>query len=239
MRHIQYVDGAHGSVDPWDPIDDDADDSAPTVKSDAVADLRAKAADPTVWLRSEQMTQTEVCLRLARHLLSSRIAAADVRVSLTGHELSRRRTIHFPVIRFLRERGITRVGQSSDWRGEYTLHGSAHTLHLEAAPETPDLVTMLECGRRLVVHASRGLLRESRSSGDHKVLRSMLGLAMTFDDCSANDVIAVAVPRSQRFRALASKFRELPLVRAAGLLVVTVDRAGCVEGLSVGREVPK
>src|SRR4051794_37323591 len=103
--HIPYVDGLHGSVDPFADSDEEDDYS--------LADLPALAgpsdkpapltADPAVWLASTYMTQTELALRLARHLITSRLASGDVQVSLTAYELTRRGKPHFPVERFLVE----------------------------------------------------------------------------------------------------------------------------------------
>jgi hypothetical protein len=39
------------------------------------------------------------------------------------------------------------------------------------------------------------------------------------------------VPRSPRFRTLATEWRDTPAVVRAGLLILTVDRAGNVDGL--------
>jgi hypothetical protein len=46
--------------------------------------------DPDPWLKASEMTQTEVSLRLARHLLAQKLAGSDVSVALTGYELTRR-----------------------------------------------------------------------------------------------------------------------------------------------------
>src|SRR6476661_5726772 len=68
------------------------------------------AAKRDVWLDDRKMTQTEVGLRLATFLLSSRLAATPVIVTLSGYELARDDKPLFPVRRYLTER----LGYSPD-----------------------------------------------------------------------------------------------------------------------------
>ncbi len=187
------------------------------------------------------MSRTETCLRLARHVLVSRIAASDIHVCLTGHELTRRGKPHFPAVRFLGDRGFVRRASTHEWCGEYASKDSPIAIHLADGAHATDGVdgvdvrTTLADGRRLLVHATRGSLRETRSSGEHKVLRAVIGRALTFEGYQPTDIPAVAVPRSARFHKLASAWRESPLMQRSGLQILTVDRAGNVSGLTVGQ----
>jgi hypothetical protein len=231
--HIPYIDGVHGYYDPFGADADDSDDDGPEETRRAAGRLEP---DPAVWLTARTMTRTEVALRLARWLLTSHLAQANVAVFLSGHELTRRGTPVFPVQRFLTERGCTRVGSGKDdWRGEYLMKGVPHALALEPSGDGPDVVAPLGSDRRLVVHATRGTISPTRSPGEHKLLRGAMGRAVSFEEHCAGDVAVVAVPRSLRFRALASRWRESALVLRAGLLILTVDRTGYVEGFPTGQ----
>lgn len=201
-------------------------------------DPRPLLIDPTRALPGAFMSRTETCLRLARHLLVSGVAASDVYVSLSGYELTRRGKPHFPAALFLGDRGFVRrlsTQRAHEWCGEYASKDSAHSVHLVAAANAADVVTNLADGRRLLVHASRGSLHETRSSGEHKVLRGVIGRALTFERYEPTDIPAVAVPRSASFHRLASAWRRCPLVQRAGIQILTVDRAGNVSGLIFGQ----
>jgi hypothetical protein len=188
-------------------------------------------ADPAVWLAATQMTQTEVSLRLARFLHAEGLSASDVDVALTGYELTRHERPRFPVVRFLTERGFARCQGGEEWRGAYRLSGATHGLRLHSEPDAGDVVARLASGERFIAHVSRGLLADSRSPAEHKLLRGVLGRAITFEHTEPRDVQVVAVPRSKRFRLLAARWRGAVGVARAGVHILTVDRAGTVDGL--------
>jgi hypothetical protein len=222
------------NADPAPPEDDDD-------LSNPISSLRLRLPEPeypknpAVWLTATLMSRTEVSLRLARYLLHNRLTSSDVHVSLTGYELTRRWKPKFPVERFLRERSCLREGFGDDWRGIYTMKGAHHVLTLDSAPLAADVTAMLLSKDRLVAHVSRGTLKSSRSSAEHKALRSVIGRALTFEHYQPNDIMAAVVPRSLRYRALAARWRQsLPIVRT-GLLILTVDRTGRVHGLEPGK----
>jgi len=224
--------------------DDDAD-PAPAEDGDElqkiISTLRLRRPEreypknPAVWLTANLMSRTEASLRLARHLLHDRLARSDVHVSLTGYELTRREKPKFPVERFLSERSCLREGVGEDWRGTYTMKGADHALRLDSAPRTGDVTAMLLSGDRLVAHVSRGTLKPSRSSAEHRALRAVIGRALTFEHYRPNDIMAAVVPRSPRYRALASRWCQSPAIARTGLLLLTVDRTGHVYGLEPGK----
>jgi hypothetical protein len=190
--------------------------------------------DPALWLDSHVMTRTEVSLRLARWLLERRIAVGDVRVALTTYELTRRERPRFPVVRFLSERGFVRTVGDDDWRGDWRLKGATHALHLHTDGEdTGDVVASLAGDRRMVAFASRGVLDATRSPAEHKLLRNTIGRAATYEHAEPRDQLAAVVPRSARYRALAARWREAAGVMRARIAIMTVDRAGMVDGLTL------
>jgi hypothetical protein len=189
--------------------------------------------DPAVWLASNRMTQTEVSLRLAHYLIAQKLVTTDIIVALTGYELTRQERPRFPVVRFLCERGYVPQQQRDDWRGTYLLKGASHCLRLSDERESgndADVVATLSSGRRLVAHVSRGALDATRSPAEHKLLRGALGRAVTCESAEANDLLAAVVPRSKRYRELAERWRVAEGVTRARVLILTVDRAGSVNG---------
>jgi hypothetical protein len=188
-----------------------------------------------VWLTANLMSRTEASLRLARYLLHNRLTSSDVHVSLTGYELTRRWKPKFPVESFLRERLCVREGVGDDWRGTYAMKGADHMLTLDSAPRTADVTATLLSNDRLVAHVSRGTLKPSRSSAEHKALRAVIGRALTFEHYLPNDIMAAVVPRSPRYRALAARWRQILPIARTGLLILTVDRTGRVHGLELGK----
>ena len=188
--------------------------------------------DPADWLAPHHMSATETSLRLARWLLARKLVVSDIHVALTGHELTRRNTPRFPVERFLAERSVSRLdrGAEEDWQGRYLLHGASHALRLHADRDEGDVVATLVNGRRLVAQVSRGVVGETRSPAEHRMLRAVIGRAVTFEHYEASDWGAAVVPRNSRFRLLAARWRRAPLMERAGLLILTVDRVGMVDG---------
>ncbi|MDB4875331.1 MAG: hypothetical protein JWM41_1777 [Gemmatimonadetes bacterium] len=258
---VDYIDGTHGMVDPFgdlDAEDDDLDDAEDADDLEPVSGPLRKpepkySPNPQAWLDSALMTRTEAALRLARHLLTAHLAASDVRVSLTGFELTHRERPKFPVQRFLAERACLPEAPETpdapngsvadaanhclptDWRTRYIMKHVPHALVLDSQPGIGDVEAMLADGRRLVAHVSRGRLSATRSPGEHKLLRAALGRALTFERYAPLDVGAAVIPRSPRFRELAARWRHSPIVVRAGLLILTVDRVGNVEGIEFGQ----
>ena len=145
--------------------------------------------DPADWMAPHHMSATETSLRLARWLLAEKLVVSDIDVALTGHELTRRDIPRFPVERFLAERSVTRLdgGSGEGWRGRYLLHGAAHALRLHSDRDEGDVVATLGNGRRLVAQVSRGVVGETRSSAEHKMLRGVIGRAVTFEHYEPSD----------------------------------------------------
>lgn len=214
-----------------DEDEDDFDSSRPEWPA-----IRRKvedySPDPADWLAPHHMSATETSLRLARWLLARKLVVSDIHVALTGHELTRRDTPRFPVERFLAERFVTRLdqGEGADWQGRYLLHGATHALRLHADRDEGDVVATLANGRRLVAQVSRGVVGETRSPAEHRMLRGVIGRAVTFEHYEPTDWGAAVVPRNARFRQLASRWRRTQAMERSGLLILTVDRVGMVDG---------
>jgi hypothetical protein len=186
----------------------------------------------TAWLRPSRMSQTEVALRLAVHLIARRVAATPVSVALTGGELTRADAPRFPVVDFLEAHGfVRREGRGAKgWKGTYAIGRARATLILHGRFDDSDLTTTLTNGRRLVCEVSGGPIEPTRSPTETKLLRSAIGKLLTKPGVVPDDLLVVAVPRSARFRDLAVQWLKAPRLEPTGIRIVVVDRAGSVIG---------
>jgi hypothetical protein len=215
---------------------------------DEARELRRERARRRPWLGQDRMSQTEVSLRFALYLADHGLvpAAEVVRVSLTGHELTRTSGPCFDVRAFLEERGWIAPDDDGDdccdWRREYRradrvnseFQGPAgaggpgialHNRHGEG-----DVTARLADGRRLIAEVSGGPLVETRSPAEHRLLRGTIGRAVTTECAEPTDVICAVVPRSARTRGLVARWGAAPRLALAGIRLVTVDRTGDVTG---------
>lgn len=53
---------------------------------------------------------------------------------------------------------------------------------------------------------------------------------MTIESADENTLLAVAVPKSNKFDELADRWREAPLIKKVGIKILTVARDGSVCG---------
>jgi len=134
-----------------------------------------------------------------------------VAVSLTGLELTRRERPRFPVVRYLAERGWRQWETETvdDWRGRYSMRGAEHSLRLHNAPDDGDVVATLGVGRRLIALVSAGLLTDSRSPAEHKLLRAGIGRA------AAIAIPGEPEPTAHSFARTASRRKEASAMRLA------------------------
>lgn len=197
--------------------------------------LRAENAARRPAITADRMSQTEVSLRLALHLIDQSLVSGDVVVSLTGHELERNNSPRFDVRAFLGVRGLAQATESGDWRGRYVrvaIRGRAEqAIVLHNRIGEGDVVARLSDGRRFFAEVGGGPIKPTRSPTEHRLLYGVIGRAVTTQCAMASDVICAVVPRSERTRALAAQWREAQRVKLSGIRLVTIDRAGAVHGL--------
>ena len=103
---------------------------------------------------------------------------------------------------------------STDWRGIHRMPHVPHAITLDSELDAGDLTATLNSGRHPVADVSRGMLRSSYTP---------------------SDLPAAVVTRSPRFRTLAARWRESPAVVRDGMLILTIDRTGSVDGLPLGQ----
>jgi hypothetical protein len=87
----------------------------------------------------------------------------------------------------------------------------------------------LQDGGVFRAQATKGPLFNSKESEEYRLIREALGRLLTLPDASRQDFLAVAVPRSPRFTRLAVRWREAPLIKRLGVLILTVGQDGQVD----------
>ncbi|MEI7637463.1 MAG: hypothetical protein WCJ37_09170 [Syntrophus sp. (in: bacteria)] len=181
-------------------------------------------------LSEEKMSEAEVSLRLAFHLLRHNLVVSDVSVAIDGAQIKTLNEYHFHITEFLEQNGCRQCEASVGWSGAYSL-GCSHHMIIHSNPGKGDVVAQMKSGHELRVESKKGPLVRTRSSAEYPLLREALGQLITIESVDQNDILAVAVPKSEKFESLATRWREAPLIKKAGIRILTVARDGTVNGL--------
>ena len=184
-----------------------------------------------------RMSQTEVALRVARHLSESPLLDGTVYVHVGGAEVNRRDDdSDFPVRSYLSRWGFSkdrgRAGVKPEWIGFYTGRRSKRQLLINFDKRDGHIRASFATGQRLIVHCTGGNLGNTRSPAEHHDLHRAVGRAICWAGARPDDVIAVCTPRSERFRQMTAARRKSVGVKRAGLLFLHVDRGGGMIGLA-------
>lgn len=187
-------------------------------------------------LPTDRMPEAEVSLRLAASLIEQGIATSDVEVSLDGAHIQLGGIVHFHIQDYIRLIGW-RYSEGTDvetWRGVIVNEHFRHRIIVHSISGRGDVVASIKGGWTLRVEAKKGPLIRSSSSVEYPLMQSAIGQLMTVSTADATDMLAVAVPSSPKFEALAASWRTRPLMLKAGIKIVTVSRDGVIRGLTDG-----
>lgn len=186
----------------------------------------------TVSLPPDQMPEAEVALRLAFHLLEHPASSDEASVALDGAQIRVQRRQVFPIRPFLFDLGWKQVAQSgkNQWQGEYERKGSRLVLH--SSPGVGDVVAHVGQAR-IRAECKKGPLIYKPGGKEYPALHEALGQALTVDSVEPGDVLAVAVPLTDRFSRLIARWRTAPLVVRSEIRLVMVGRDGSVHGLEL------
>jgi len=179
-------------------------------------------------LPDSKMPEAETSLRLAFFLLQKRLATL-VEVAIDGAQVKTLEQVHFQITEFLAE------SSTRGWSGTYLHAPSGGKIRIHSTAGLGDVVAQLVDGRTFRAESKKGTLMPSTSSQEYPLLREALGQLITVAEVGETDVLAVAVPHSAKFAALAERWRIAPLVLRAGIQILTVDRTNQVHGLIQAR----
>ncbi|MFI5301282.1 MAG: hypothetical protein ACHREM_24625 [Polyangiales bacterium] len=186
----------------------------------------------SVVLPDDRMAEAEVALRLAFHLVGHAQSSGRCRVAIDGAQATVHGAEVFPVSAFLATHGWMQSGQSGKnaWQGHYA-RGSLQ-LDVRAQSGLGDVVCVVN-GRTVRAECKKGPLVLKKGSPEYPLVREALGQLLTIEEVSEGDLLVVAVPMTDRFRALSTRWTTRPLVKRSGIAIVLVGRTGAVEGLNL------
>lgn len=186
-------------------------------------------------LPEDKMPEAEVTLRLAIALIEQGHAISTVESAIDGAQVKTGTTIHFPIVEFLNELGWYGNSESERWQCIYSHKDYKQTINVHSSSGEGDLVAQLKNGAILRVESKKGPLIKNKSSKEYPLIREAIGQLLTIETVNKKDVLAVAVPHSDKFNSLATQWRERPLIKSTGINIVTIDRDNKIRGLdSVG-----
>ena len=178
---------------------------------------------------SQVMPEAEVSLRLAIHLLSSGRAKGTILVAIDGAQVRLGEKVHFSVRDFMRDHGW-HCDSAERWQVTYHNDSLPGAIEVHSRPGVGDVYATLMDNSPFVAEAKKGPLARSKSSAEYPLLREALGQLLTIETLPENPTLAVAVPHSSKFAQLAARWRNAPLVRLAGIRILTVSQDGHVDG---------
>lgn len=174
------------------------------------------------------MPEAEVSLRLAFALIERGLVPSGgaIEVAIDGAQVKTCATTHFAPEEFMRTIygcGWSKNHSGDRWQGTYSHPQFDQTIKIHSTSGCADVVAHLTSGQRLRVESKKGPVVGSRNAAEYSLLREALGQVLTMADVSEGDVLAVAVPHSEKFEKLAERWREAPLVQKIGVLIFTIS----------------
>lgn len=177
-----------------------------------------------------RMSEAEVSLLLANHLIVSGKTISDVSVALDGAQVKLGTKQHFDVQNFMAQRGWLKEESMSRWQGRYHHTSQKYGILIHSQSGQGDVTTTMIGGLDLIVESKKGTLSNCKSSSEYPLLREALGQLLTIEVIADNAVLGVAVPHGERFVKLAARWRKAPLVVRSGMRLLTVSPTGDVDG---------
>jgi len=190
-------------------------------------------------LDKEKMPEAEVSLRLAFHLINKELVNSDVSVSIDGSQIKTNEKIHFHIEDFLKREGWIQKNQPSSqpFYGLYRKSDCNFGIEITSTPGIGDVTAKLDEKRKIRVECKKGSFIKSSSNPEYRLLREAFGQILTVKDYSDSDLLAVAIPKSDKFIKLKDEWQNAPLIKKLGIQILLVDRENNVEGLELKNNV--
>lgn len=182
-------------------------------------------------LPDDRMPEAEVTIRLVMFLIENSHTDEDVVCAIDGAQVKVGATIIFPIVEFLSSKGWSVSNQGEKWQCSYIHREYSRKIVIHSSAGEGDLVSNLNEGTTLRVESKKGPLKTRPGSQEYPLIREAIGQLMTTEHVDDNDLLAVAVPESPKFLDLAIQWRSRPLMKSAGILILTISRNDQVTGL--------
>ncbi|EGR2435111.1 hypothetical protein AWJ09_12795 [Vibrio cholerae] len=182
-------------------------------------------------LPKDRMSEAEVTLRLAMYLIKSSYTNDDVICAIDGAQVKVGSTIIFPIVEFLNAEGWIGLEQDEKWQSKFINEEFSQGIIIHSASGEGDLVSNLTNGYTLRVESKKGPMVSKPGSKEYPLIREAIGQLMTVEYANEDDILAVAVPESPKFLDLARQWRDRPLMKHAGIHIITVNRNNRITGL--------
>ncbi|MFZ1731632.1 MAG: hypothetical protein WBQ23_04305 [Bacteroidota bacterium] len=180
-----------------------------------------------------RIPEAQVSLLLAMWLIDNGLSKDTVSVSIDGAMVRVHGKEIFNPVSFLADKGWQRNEPQTKWSGTYCRENSNCTIHVHSRPGEGDVTTVMPDGRRFIAECKKGNAAPSRSNPEYSRIREALGQILTMEEVNESDILAITVPSSIKSVALAMKWRRAPLVKRAGIKILTIDTDGNVVGFDV------
>lgn len=177
-----------------------------------------------------RMSEPEVSLRLAIHLIAAGKTNSEVTVSIDGAHVKMGDKVHFELVQFLASLGWRNADPEPRWQAVYRSKDHEAAIRIHSQSGQGDVVANLEDGTTFFAEAKGGPLERSKSSKEYPILREAIGQLLTLESVSNNPALAVVVPHSAKFAALAERWRTAPLIVRSGIRILTVTPTGELSG---------
>ena len=182
-------------------------------------------------LLDDRMPEAEVTLRLAMYLISGSFTKDDVVCAIDGAQIKVGTDTIFPILEFLNAQGWFGLEQDDKWQCKFVHADFAQGIVIHSSSGKGDLVSTLINGHTLRVESKKGPIVSKQGSKEYPLIREAIGQLMTIEYADEKDILAVAVPESEKFMNLAVQWRDRPLMKQAGINIVTVNRNNRITGL--------
>ncbi|BFM13628.1 hypothetical protein R50072_37810 [Simiduia litorea] len=182
-------------------------------------------------LPDDRMPEAEVTLRLAMFIIENAHTNEDVVCAIDGAQVQVRSKVIFPILEFLSSKGWCRPSDEGRWQCGYKNEDYEQKIIVHSSAGEGDLVSKLNNGYTLRVESKKGPLITKPGSQEYPLIREAIGQLMTVEHANDDDILAVAVPESEKFINLAIQWRKRPLMQQSGIHIVTVNRHNQITGL--------
>jgi hypothetical protein len=163
-------------------------------------------------------------------LIATGKTKSEVTVSIDGAHVKMGDKVHFELVPFLASLGWLTDDIAPRWQATYRSQVHSASIRIHSQSGQGDVVANLHDGTVFFAESKGGPLTRSKSSDEYPILREAMGQLLTLDSVSHNPALAVAVPHSTKFEALATRWRAAPLIVRTGIRILTVAPTGEVTG---------